>query len=94
VRTFPDGSFDGYVRLAPGENRIEVVARMEDGREARAARTVVLVRPKEPSAEERAAAEMLLDALRVRTIETELGVRARQRAPQERELEVRVGDEE
>jgi hypothetical protein len=33
VRAFPDGSFDGYVRLAPGQNRIEVVARMEDGRE-------------------------------------------------------------
>jgi hypothetical protein len=45
---------------------------MEDGREARATRTVVFVRPDEPGAEERAAAELLLEALRVRTIETEL----------------------
>ncbi|MBW1688136.1 MAG: hypothetical protein JRS35_24120, partial [Deltaproteobacteria bacterium] len=94
VRTFPDGSFDGYLRLVPGENRIEVVARMEDGREARAARSVVFVRPEEPSAEERAAAGLLLDALRVRTIETELGVRARQRVPQERELDVSIEEAE
>ena len=94
VRTFPDGSFDAYVRLVPGENRIEVVARMENGRQARAARTVIFVRPEEPSAEERAAAELLLEALRVRTIETELGVRARRRTPQERDLDVSIEDEE
>jgi len=94
VRTFPDGSFDGYVRLVPGENRIEVVARMEDGREARAALSVVFVRPDEPSAKERAAAGLLLEALRVRTIETELGVRARQRIPQERELDVSIEEPE
>jgi len=94
VRTFPDGSFDGYVRLVPGENRIELVARMEDGREARGARTIVFIRPEQPSAEERINAELTLEALRVRTIETELGVRARQRVPQERELDVRIEEEE
>jgi hypothetical protein len=94
VRTFPDGSFDGYLWLVPGENRIEVVARMEDGREARAARSVVFVRPEEPSAEERADAELLLEALRARTIETELGLRARRRAPQERLLDVSVEEAE
>jgi hypothetical protein len=94
VRTFPDGSFDGYLRLVPGENRIEVVARMEDGREARAALSVVFVRPEEPSAEARAAAGLLLDALRLRTIETEMGVRARQRVPQKRELDVSIENAE
>ena len=78
----------------PGENRIEVVARMEDGREARAALSVVFVRPDEPSAKERAAAGLLLEALRARTIETELGVRARQRIPQERELDVSIEEPE
>jgi len=94
VRTFPDGSFDGYVRLVPGENRIQIVAQMEGGQEVRAARSVFFVRPEEPSAEERAAAELLLEALRARTVETELGLRARQRARQERNLDVSIENDE
>jgi hypothetical protein len=90
MRTFPDGSFDGYLRLVPGENRIEVAARMEDGREARAALTVVFKRPEEPSAEERAASELLLELLRVRTTKIELDVRGRQ----ERDLDLSIEDEE
>ena len=36
VRSFPDGSFDGFVPLAPGENRIEFEVVLDDGRRARA----------------------------------------------------------
>jgi hypothetical protein len=94
LRSFPDGSFDGYVRLVPGENRIEVDARMEDGRAARAARRVVFECPEEPSDEERADGERLIEALRLRTLKLELGVQARQRSRQERDLEMAIEDAE
>ncbi len=35
-----DGSFDGFVKLLPGENRIRVAARSEDGSERTAERSV------------------------------------------------------
>jgi Mg-chelatase subunit ChlD len=41
-RMTPDGSWGGFVPLSPGENRIEVVARTEDGNEARRTVTVTL----------------------------------------------------
>jgi len=41
-RMTPGGSWGGFVPLAPGENRIEVVARAEDGNEVRRVVTVSL----------------------------------------------------
>ncbi len=77
VRTFPDGSFDAFVELAPGENQIEVSARVE-GREP-----LVVVRsvthspaPKgDPVAESELA--QLVETLRLRNTETQLVRRAR-----------------
>lgn len=94
IRVFPDGSFDGYVRLVPGENRIEVRAGIAGDREARATRTVFFVAPESPSPADLEAAEALRGDLRLRTIETELAVRAgAQRRDSGRVLQIR-GDEE
>jgi hypothetical protein len=41
-RMTPDGSWGGFVPLAPGENSVEVVARTEPGSEVRRAITVTL----------------------------------------------------
>jgi uncharacterized protein YegL len=74
TRLFPDGSFDGVVTLAPGENRIAVVARGPTGSEQVAERVVVFEqRQPRDAAEARAASEQLA-RLRERTLETELAL--------------------
>ncbi len=102
-RVFPDGSFDAYVRLAPGENVVAVTARGSAGGEARAERRVFFDR-REPATPVEAAGvaeeeERLRRALEVRSLETDLAARAargkaRERAPQEKELEVDVEEED
>jgi hypothetical protein len=66
VRSFADGSFDGFVPLAPGENAIELEVVLGDGRRVRTRRSVHY----EPIAG--AGDAELLEALRERTAETEL----------------------
>jgi len=68
LRHFGDGSFDGFVELRPGANRIEIEVVLADGRRASTTRTVSY----EPSQDTEAADAELLDALRARTAETEL----------------------
>jgi hypothetical protein len=68
VRTFADGTFDGFVPLAPGENEIAIEIELADGRRA-SSRRILFYEPVEtPSPED---AE-LLGALRDRTTETAL----------------------
>lgn len=67
VRFFADGSFDGFVPVVPGENRLRVVARTVDGSEVRVDRTVFF-ESGPPSDSDR----NLVRSLRDRTVETEL----------------------
>jgi hypothetical protein len=64
LRTFPDGSFDGFVEVAPGRNRIVFRATTTDGRSAEAERIVVRTGSGDAAA--------LVRELRKRTRETEL----------------------
>ncbi len=75
VRSFVDGSFDGFVALVPGLNRIEIRARLTDGRELGERRLVLYEIPDRPSAEDTARAATLREELRARTAETELALR-------------------
>jgi hypothetical protein len=88
VRLFPDGSFDAYIRLSPGENRLRVTARMDDGREIHAERRVIYERPERPTAEDQARASALLESLRQRALETERAAAVRQRGALDRDLEI------
>jgi hypothetical protein len=92
LRTFPDGSFDGFVSLEVGENRLRVTAVARDGSAEQLEREV-RYRPSQPGAPEsaalRAGLEALLGELRRRTREVELWAEVeRGRTVQLRELEL------
>jgi predicted aspartyl protease len=94
VRLFPDGSFDGFVRLVPGENVIRVTARGE-GDAARSLERRLRFAPREPrdAAEARAfeaEARKLEQALEQRSLEIELTAEARARARQRQRVGGRV----
>jgi len=74
TRLFPDGSFDGLIDLAPGENRISVAARGPDGVRQVTERVVVFERRKPRDAAELQATREKLARLRRRTMETELAL--------------------
>ena len=77
VRTFPDGSFDGFARLVEGTNLLEIGARLVDGRRLSERRTVVYAPPEHPTDRHRAELEELRMQLELRTIETDMARRAR-----------------
>ena len=90
TRLFPDGSFDGVVGLAAGENRISIAARTPGGIPQVAERVVVFERRVPTNAAELEAAREQLARLRRRTMETELTLeieRSRD-AEQDKELEL------
>ncbi len=87
TRVFPDGSFDGLVPLQPGENRIRVTARGDAGGEAVEERRVIF----RPEQADPAALGAFKEKLRARTIELELGRRARRSAPP-RQVEIAPED--
>jgi hypothetical protein len=88
LRTFPDGSFDAFVELSPGANRIEIEARTNDGKRAVAERVVVR---EAAAAGVPDAQRTQLDELRRRTRETELWVEIeRERRAPKTELDLRV----
>ncbi len=76
VRVFGDGSFDGYVRLAIGENALVVEASGPDGEQFRVERTVYYQAPERTTLGDLKRATELSKALRARTTETELAARA------------------
>ena len=82
VRVFPDGSFDGLVPVRAGRNRLRITAETESGQALSLERTVRV------SLEGSAVAA--LEALRMRTLETELAQRAASAAPAPRALDVRT----
>jgi hypothetical protein len=92
LRTFPDGSFDAFLPLDPGENRLRVTAVSRDGSTSALERSV-RYRPADPAAAGsdalRAQQEALLGELRRRTREVELWAEIeRGRTVQLRELEL------
>jgi hypothetical protein len=95
MRVFPDGSFDGYLRMQPGENRIRVTARGREGEE-RALERVVHFDAREPATEDEARRftrerEDLLALLRERTLAMELMLEAREkRAEARKQLELEL----
>jgi hypothetical protein len=98
LRTAADGSFDGYLALVPGENRIRVVARGERGGRAELER-VVRFEAREPldaQEAERFAAEReaFTAALELRTLEARLALEIEQARAQRKQLRVGVEDEE
>jgi tetratricopeptide (TPR) repeat protein len=81
VRVFPNGSFDGYVPLAEGKNRITITGVMEGGEKLSATRTVYYERPKSPSPADELAAEELRETLQDRKVEIELLAEMRRAGP-------------
>jgi tetratricopeptide (TPR) repeat protein len=88
-RIFVDGSFDGFVPLTPGPNRIEIAVTFADGRTSLLEREVVYERPSEPTAAEQREGEETLEALRERGIETELSREATEPQPGQKDLDIR-----
>jgi len=72
VRVFRDGSFDAFVRLAPGENRLRVVARAGAGAPAIEEVSVVYAPRPARDAAERTRVDALLESLKARTRAIEL----------------------
>jgi len=88
LRTFPDGSFDAFVELAPGINRIRIAVRTTNGLTAADERVVTRTTEAEGDAAAQAA---LLEELRRRTRETEIWVQIeRERRAPKLDLEIRV----
>lgn len=95
LRVFPDGSFDGFVPLAPGRNRLRFEARAEDG-SRHVVERVVTYRPASGAGADTpdvaAAPAELVERLRRRTAEMEAWAdleRGRREGPrQRREVEV------
>jgi hypothetical protein len=76
LRVFPDGSFDGFVELDPGKNRLQFTATVRDGTRASASREVIRLHDAGGRGAEqgpdREAIAALLEELRRRTQETAL----------------------
>ncbi len=94
VRSRPDGSFDGFVLLAPGENQIRVTARDDTGASRSDERTVFYDERAARSPEEADAFDRkLLDlrnTLEQRRLEAELVAEIEAARKQRRELEIRA----
>jgi len=95
LRSFPDGSFDALVELAPGPNRLRFSARARSGSSEATERLVTYEKPAFASAaEEEAQRQRMVDLaaqLRERTAETRLVAEmARRRPVQRREIELRA----
>ena len=84
VRLLPDGRFDAFVPLAPGENLIEVRAHGAAGASDPARRTLRYEAPAGAAGAASPEASELLETLRLRTTELELLAELRERRQQQR----------
>ena len=89
VRLFPDGTFDSYAPLVPGENRLRITVRGDGGGVLTLERTVLFEKTTDT-----ARLRELLDLLRARTLETQLAEEARRKRAiaRKRTLEIIVED--
>jgi hypothetical protein len=83
VRLLPDGRFDAFVPLVPGENRIEVRAHSPAGA-SEVVRRTLHYQPTAAGTRSPGEAAELLDTLRQRTLELELLAELRERRQQQR----------
>jgi hypothetical protein len=74
VRLFPDGSFDAWAPLVPGRNRLQIRVVAQSGAQLSVEREVTFEQVQD---EQRR--QLLIQALRDRTLETELAAEARQK---------------
>jgi uncharacterized protein YegL len=88
-RVFPGGAFDAFVPLAPGENVLEIRARLPGDASLELRRTVYFEAPPSDHPSEQARMQALLDELRRRTLETEHAPRASDVDPDRRSVRVR-----
>ncbi len=87
VRLFGDGSFDGFIPLAPGENLIEVSVRSEADVRLRTLRSVYFDEQAAPAMSD----AYLARILRERTYETEMAAELRAaRTRRDRKVEIRT----
>ena len=84
LRVRPDGTWDAYVRLRPGENRLRVTARGEAG-DTTSAERLVIYDDREPNPEE---AERMRKKIELRTVEIQLEREAREGKAQQRVIQV------
>jgi hypothetical protein len=91
VRLFPDGSFDGFVPLSRGANRLRVTATSSKGGRATLVRTVFYEPATGGNGDLALEVERLRTLVRDRTIEVELAaeIKRKARAARERSLEIR-----
>lgn len=90
VRKFPNGTFDGFVELAPGENRIRVDAILTDGESVRVERVVTFLDSlsSEQASVARDQLAALLEELRVRSMKLELWAEMQRTRRKSVEIEV------
>jgi hypothetical protein len=105
LRAFPDGTFDGFIELAEGRNRLRFAARGSDGSIHEVDRWVTFSPPSGPpqvstgpagtaAAPEPPTEDSLVEELRRRTAEIEaLAELERRREQQRKELELRAEEE-
>jgi hypothetical protein len=74
VRLFPDGSFDAWAPLIPGTNRLQIRIVAQSGAHVSLERQVNF-----QQVEDEQRRRLLIQALRDRTLETELAAEARQK---------------
>jgi hypothetical protein len=89
VRVLPDGRFDAFVPLVPGENVIEVRAHGPSGA-SQPARRVLRYEPPAGAAAPSPEAEELLETLRLRRRELELLAELHERRAQQQRRELRI----
>jgi hypothetical protein len=90
LRTFPDGSFDAFVELAPGRNLLRFEALGPGGSVHQVDRWVTFAQPALPDVA--AGPDPLAEQLRQRTAELEAWAEM-QRSKQRRELEIQVEED-
>jgi hypothetical protein len=74
VRLFPDGSFDAWAPLIPGKNRLRIRIVAQSGAQLDVEREVTF-----EQVEDERRRSLLIQALRERTLETQLAAEARQK---------------
>ena len=94
IRLFPDGTFDGYIPLSPGENLLRITVSGEAGGTRTIDRIVTFEKTRTDTAEGQERLAELLRQLRIRTLETVLAEEARRKRDYvvERQLEITIGE--